>query len=414
MRTGLFRSITLVVLLLSLVACEETPDELITQGNLALFRKDPDTAIVAFQKVLVTQPNSPDAHRGMANAFEEKGEHAKREEWLAMGFRLPGIKDQDARFFKQQLESYYLDKASKVKDGPAAEYAALLSKALEVNDRSKANGLLARCYVNESATLAKQGKLAEAAQMLTKVQPLRVRRSLKDEAFQAEMGHRLAKFRNEFDASFGANHEAALVAAGTYDADAKRFKAAAQANVPPNVSPTDPNLTRRAADAAAAAAYRKLLDTFAAIAGKPLPDPVPTLPFSSWQADADAWVRKPTTYRYAASISYDESVTAVFRIHADEHFVAHKKRNETRAKKSTAPAAKAQPAAPAPAPAPAPAAAVATPAPAPAAAVATPAAAPAAPAPPPVTATPAAPAPAVVPAAAPAPAPPPASTPAGN
>ena len=306
--------------------CPETQEDILTQGNLALWRKDADGAIAQFEKALAMDPQSVDAYRGMANAHDEKGEAAKQEEWLRKGWKLEGITDQDKRFFQQSLEKMLIARAEKA--SAPEEKAAAFKAAIEVRSDSKANGFLAQHWLQRGGELAEAGKLQEAADLLSGVLDLRVSSTTKKNAMTQEVTHRLALFRQGFDKEFPAKHQQALVQEGAYDGAAKRFKVAAQADVPPNVSPTDPDLTRRAADAAAAMAYKNLLGRLAKLAGKALPDPAPKLSFRTWQADSEGWVRRPTTYRYAASISYDEAAQGVFMIQAHERIEASRAKIE--------------------------------------------------------------------------------------
>jgi len=399
---------TTILLLAGVVlpGCPETKEDLLTQGNLALWRKDADGAIGHFNKVLAMDANDPDAHRGMANAYDEKSDAAKREEWLVKGYKLANLSDQDKRFFRDQLEKHFLAMAEKVKDADAAKYETSLVKAIEYKERSKANGMLARHYTDRAVELAKAGKKKEAADLLAKVGGLKVGRAMKEQALQQEMGLRMQLFRVEFDKAFVAKHQAQLVTEGVFDAENKRFKTAAQADLPPTVKPDDPELTGRALDVASSAAYTKLLEGFAKLSGKPLPSPAPNFSFlqQTWKTESEAWVKRPTTYRVEASVSYDQGVQAIFLIANHERFAAKRKpaAKKPAPAKPAAPAPAPAPAAPAPA-APAPAAPAPTaPAPAaPAPAPAAPAPAPAAPAPAPAAPAPAAPAPAP---AAPAPA----------
>ena len=341
--------VCLAVSCAALTACPETKEDLVTQGNLALWRKDADGAIAQFDKVLKMDAADVDAHRGMANAYDEKGDDGKVEEWLRKGHTLPKLVDQDRRFFQQRLVKLFIGQAEKT-EAPAAKEKALKS-ALEVDDAGKANGLLAQHWREQGAALAKEGKLAEAADMLAGVLDLKVSRKTKEAAMTSEIGHRLTLFRKTFDAEFEARHQPGLVAAGIYDVATKRFKVAAQGDLPPNIPANDPDLVRRAADIAGGIAYKNLLTSLAKLSGKALPDPPPNLSFRSWQADSEGWVRKPSTYRYAASIQYDEAAQAVFMIAENDRIEAARKKIAPPAPRADEPAAAA--AAPAPTAAPA-------------------------------------------------------------
>ncbi len=325
-----------------LVGCPETKEDLITQGNLALWKKDADGAIGRFDKVLKLDAGDVDAHRGMSNAHDLKGDEATAEEWLRKGWKLPGVKDQDRRFFQKRLVKLLMARAEATTDANAKTKA--LRGALEVNDaHRKANGLLAAHLQATAAQWATAGKLGEAADLLDGVLDLRVSKATKQKAMTLSVGHRLGLFRKDFDAQFPAKHEQALVAQGVYDSTSKRFKVAAQGDLPPTISPSDPDLTRRAQDIAGGIAYKTLLNVLAGLSGRALPDPPPALQFRTWRADSEGWVRRPSTYRYAASISYDEAAQGVFMIAQDERISAARKKAM-----GTPPANPAKPAKPAP------------------------------------------------------------------
>ena len=135
------RALVVIVLVCSafVTGCPETKEDLITQGNLALWRKDADGAIAQFDKALKMDPADVDAHRGMANAYDEKADPAKTEQWLRNGWKLPKLVDQDRRFFQQRLVKLLIGQADKATKPEEVEEA--LKGAIEVDGTSKANGL---------------------------------------------------------------------------------------------------------------------------------------------------------------------------------------------------------------------------------------------------------------------------------
>lgn len=334
-----------------LAGCPETKEDLLTQGNLAVWRKDADGAIALFDKVLAMDPADVDAHRGMANAYDEKGDDARAEEWMRNGGKLAGIRDADRRFFQQALEKLLLGRAQKAV--APADIEAAFRAAIELRADSRANGLLARHLMGRSEALAREGKVAEAADVVTPVLDLRVSTATKEAAMALEMGHRLSLFRAAFDPEFPARHEAALVAEGAYDAAARRFKVSVRAEVPAasppaGAEPAEADPTNRASEAAAAVAHQTLLTRLSSLSGAALPSPAPSLSFQTWQADSEGWVRRPTTYQYAASVTYDEAVQAIFMIKENDRLAAARaKIDGPREAEAAAPPTPAEPAAPA-------------------------------------------------------------------
>ncbi len=388
-RRTTFASLALFLLMALLAGCTETKEDLLTQGNLDLWRKQYDTAIKTFDRVLAMDPANADAHRGLANAYGMKEDTAKQESYLLKAYALPSLSAKEKAFFAEELEKLYLEKATKA-EGEDAAYEAALKSALTYNEKSKAAMLLAKFYITAGEKAEQAGKMKEAAELFGRVRDLPVAGKLAAKAETKRDAALHAVLKERFTKAFPERQEA-LVKDGKFDAERKRWVASVSTSMPEDLDPKDPQLDEKGGAIGSQAAYESLLSLLAAQAELELPRPIPQIDFPSWSVDKATWVRKPKEFTVTVSIDFEEGIKAMYFL---------QKINESQ-KAARAVPPSSEPAAPeAPAAAPeAPAAAPEAPAAAPAATPEAPAAAPAAPAP-----APAAPAPAPeAPAAAPAP-----------
>ncbi len=302
--------LTIALALAMFAGCTESKEELITQGNLDLWKKQPDPAIQRFQKVLAMDPNSADALRGLANAYGMKEDLAQQESFLLKAYALPSLRTKEKAFFSEELEKLYLEKAKKA-EGDDKAYEAALRSALTYNEKSQAAVLLAEFFLARGGRLEKAGKRKEAAAQYGHVRDLPVPSKLSAKADSKRDRVLIALLEEEYGKAFEAKKEA-LATEGKFNVDKKRWLATVTATMPPDLDPKDPQLDGKGGAIGSQAAYADLLATLAREAGVPVPDPLPNLSPSTWTIDKANWVRKPKEFTVSVSISYDEGLKIMY------------------------------------------------------------------------------------------------------
>jgi hypothetical protein len=292
------------------IGCTETKEDLLTRGNLDLWKKQPDAAIKIFQKVLSSDPNNADAHRGMANAYALKNDLVNREQYLSKAYVLTNLRPNEKQFFGEELERLYLEKAEASINDPA-QYENLLRNALVYNEKSKAGVLLAKFYLDRGQSLLDSQKQDEAVVQFEKVLELPIEGRVRVQAESARDQARLFLLGQRYRAGFGAR-QAELARSGRFDIARSRWTASATVTMPPDTNPADPQLNDKAAAIGSHEAYKVLFQTLAAEAGTDLPEPLPKMDFPSWSVDRAVWLVRPRDFAVTASVSFDDGLSAMF------------------------------------------------------------------------------------------------------
>ncbi len=292
-----------------------TAEGMVKRGNAALAGDDAAGAVEAFKAALALEGGRLDAHRGLAEAFGRKKDHASRVTWLKKASNLGVARKGDAVRLKQDLAAASLEWAKAVKGKDDAAYDKALTTAATADSQSPAHGLLAAhlmALVEMHTTRNEHDKAAEHA---ARAQTLKIKKKDKLLALEAEARARVALFAPVFAKEFETKHKAALVKSKQYDDKNEGFYVRIEAEIPWS-GPTRTAAQVRIHEVnvknlANKLVREELIKVLLVVAGpganaavlKDLPPSITQWVQKTW---SEGWVRHPTKYALGVVVPFEE------------------------------------------------------------------------------------------------------------
>ena len=157
MRIHLTTCTVVMFLCLAMAGCEQDAGEHAKQGSVHLLQKKYPEAIASFEASLKQEPGNFEATVGLAEAYTEKGDHAKAQEYFDKVYAKNLDKGRQL-YVDTKYQNLMLAKAEAMKDKKSSAYEAALREVIGKRKRGqaadKAYGLLGDYYIARGDALA--------------------------------------------------------------------------------------------------------------------------------------------------------------------------------------------------------------------------------------------------------------------
>jgi hypothetical protein len=285
------------------LGCQPGKEDLVAQGRAKVAAQANEEAIKAFDDALAIDPSYYDALWGKAMAF---GAMEKHDEQVKILNQILADKSHAKRasFIRSELDKVFRKQAEMAKKPEDRE--AFLNKAIEANEKSEANKLLAEIYADrgEKAIAAKQ--YADAEKAFLAVDGLRVgKKEKRSAASKARLAGFLA-FREAFLPEFEKMKPELLEAGQLLDGDPPTFVVEGIGEA--TGKPGDEGFEAQAEGAANGAAATVLEDITYKLAGMARPEEGGgAVKFSAADVSVleKGWEKKNRTFRVKVAVARD-------------------------------------------------------------------------------------------------------------